>query len=192
MKILEKIPLAPLPQRIVFFFLLNSFILLAGHLYFLQTAHALEAGWTISSPSSVAFAPVSWQVLEHHIEVTFGSTVDVSNASATTQGFIAQVKTTEPTVSGDATRFISYVRLEVETGVFSSTPDQQVGIATPRQFSPLAFSGSLATSNPISFLTADTSSRTAGTWSIRPKFHLIIPTKQKAGSYDATLTFELL
>ncbi|MBI2453654.1 hypothetical protein HYV58_00570 [Candidatus Peregrinibacteria bacterium] len=152
--------------------------------------YALEAGWNITAPSSVTLSAVNWSLSEQQTTLTFDTAIQVSNDSSTSQGFTARVKSTELIHQTDPTLFMGYTKLEIKTGsVSTSQPD---GISAPIQDTYTAFSGSLSTSDPINFMTADARSRNAGSWSITPAIRLTIPSKQRAGAYQATLTFEVV
>ena len=184
-----------LPMKTKHNFLLSLLLIIlgtSGYIYSTNTiVFALEVGWSISAPTTFTFTATNWQVAQHQIEGTFSAAVDISNNSSTTQGFTATINTTEPTHSTDPTLFIGYTNLEVKTGTANSNPSQPDGITAPLDSSYSAFSGILSTSDEKTLLSADATSRNAGTWSVTPTLRITIPTKQKSGSYNATLTLSL-
>lgn len=154
-----------------------------------RRAYALESGWSITAPGTVTFPSTAWSLATSTNVVSFGSAVEISNNQSTSQGFNGDVYSTEFIHQTEPTLFIGYTKLEIKTGGVTSS--QTDGVTTPLNNLYNAFSGSLSTSSAINFISADARYRTAGTWSITPTLRLTIPSKQRAGTYNATLTFSL-
>lgn len=181
-----------LPKGATFFlFILASlFTLYSGFLAHIPSLLALEAGWNITAPSSVSFPSFGWSLSQGTTTVEFGTAVVVSNDSSTTLGFTGQVTSTELIHSTDASLFIGYTKLDIKTGTI--TTSQSDGVTAPLNGTYSTFSGVLATSDPINFMVADARNRNAGSWSITPTLRLTIPAKQRAGTYNSTMTFSLI
>lgn len=180
-------------SRITFFFLFYTLAIATGifsTFIKIDTVLALEAGWTINTPSSVTLPSVAWGLADQQTTMDFASPIIISNSGSTTQGFTAQVTSTELIHSTNESLFVGYIHLEMKTGAV--TTDQPNGISTPLNNTYSAFSGILATSDALNFMVADVQTRNAGSWEITPTIRLTIPAKQKAGTYNATMTFSLI
>ncbi len=172
-------------------FFVAIFYLVFSLVFFIpQQTFALESGWNITAPASVTLPSVNWSLSAQTTTVTFGSEVVVSNESATSQGFTVQVTSTELIHTTEPSLFMGYSYLEIKTGALNST--QPNGVSTPIDDIYTAFSGSLSTSNPIDIMVADVRSREPGSWAVTPNLRLSIPAKQKAGTYQGTLTFTIV
>ena len=148
------------------------------------------ASWSISAPNSVNFSSTTWNIDEQQTLVDFSTDVVVSNDESSSSGFTAQVTSTEFSHDSDITLFMPYTSLEIKTG--SITTDQPTGVSALIDGVYTFFSGILSTSDAIDFMTADATTRNAGSWSITPSLRLTIPAKQKVGTYTATITFSLI
>ena len=149
---------------------------------------ALDPGWDITVPTSITLPQVNWSLNQQQTTLAFPQAVVISNNQSSSNGFTAQITSTELIHNVNPALFMGYVNLEIKTAKSTGPQD---GVSVPIDNIYTYLTGSLATSNPITFLTADTRSRNAGSWSITPTLRLTIPAKQKAGTYNATLTLSL-